>query len=96
MEGYIFLVILIVTIISTTIIANYTFILTKRQVYEMWFSSIYFVIFLGYARVKLLKMDNANFYTFVPATFYLFWYILVKVFANFVNKDGKIIRDSDY
>ncbi len=96
MIGYILGIGIIVLLLIITLISNYSFILTKRQVKELWISTILMVILLGYIRAEILQLEPIDVYLFVPAFFYMLWYFFTKLSANSINRDEDIIRDGSF
>jgi len=98
MIGYIFGIITLVILVAFTISSNYAFILSNRQVHELWIGTLLAIILLGFVRAKLLNLDPIASYIFVPAALFAVWYILTKLSANMINKDqnANIIRDTAF
>ena len=98
MIGYIFGIITLVILVAFTISSNYSFILSNRQVHELWIGTLLAIILLGFVRAKLLNLDPIASYIFVPAALFAVWYILTKLSANMINKDqnANIIRDTAF
>lgn len=98
MIEYIFAIIIIVLLVFITITANYVFILTEKQIKELWIGTILMIILLGYLRSKFLELYPIDKYLFVPTGLYVIWYILTKITSNLINKDSdaNIIRDTSF
>lgn len=94
MLGYIFGIVLAVILIVVTIVSNYTFLLTQKQMYELWISTILMMVLFGYTRTYFLKLAPMSNYIFIPTTLYVIWYLGTKVMGNIINKDSGVIRDS--
>lgn len=84
------LIIIIISLICITIISNYVFILTEKQMNELIIGTLSLIL-MTYIRNKLLNFEID---TFLPALLFMIWYFSTTLTANLINKDGDVIRDN--
>ena len=81
----IFLILLIlIFIISTYMIfgKKNSLLLTSQQWTELFVGTILIGIYMGIIRSNILGLNNGNEIFILAGSFFMFWYLLTKVFSN--------------
>ena len=85
-----YLAVIGIILVITSIISNYIFILTEKQIKELWIGTILMIVLL-FSRNEMLNMETD---LYILPMMYLIWYILTRVSANIINRDEDIIQES--
>lgn len=87
MKDIIFLVATVILALVITLIGNYIFILTKKQLIELWIGTALFII------VVSIYSSFTEINIFSIAFFFLMWFSITRIGTNLLNKDNDIIRN---